>query len=583
MASGRIAKLHKKLANYSLDIAIPVYFFSLLLELAHFFPTLGSINVWDEASYVRAGWQLLTEGIWPALVASPLMSLLYALTALPVKNSPDYFVQSIAIGRIFLFTLIYFCVYFLARELKPYANPWVMLAMVVIIPVATTMFLFPSDILFAGLSGLAFWQMLAYYNHRKRNHLWWASGLMGLGMLARAEGLLLIGVMLIVVLLINLRNKDWYKHIISVLVPFTVLVGGYILVFGLVTGNFETGLSGRTFNNFESGHEVIYSKSTPFIPTISARLESRKYFGTPEENNNSVFRAILRNPNMYLKRLKAAGPSFFRNSIKAYGNKFLLIFIWLSLRGLIKLIHDKHYPLALMGILWFVPLGVGWLNTFFREGYFLMPFFVLFALMSIGLQAILENFDSKDERIGLVAGSIFLIIVSLAVRNTSMLYRGILFIFGLVLIYKLRLRIPQKDQWRGVALWFLLAIILIIRGGYQPPALPRYGETDLEQSVYFLQEHLPLNSKVLAGAPANIWAARMSYSGINSYDIPEFIDSEHFLDWVQVQHIKAIYVDEQFPSAFFPLVKDLDSSGLSPVFSSSDGEIQVYFVDVNLD
>jgi hypothetical protein len=579
MVSARFKRVHQKFTDLSLDIIIPVYLLSLLLELAHFFPTLGSINVWDEASYVHSGYQLLTEGIWPVLAASPLASLLYAFTTLPVVNSPDFFVQSIAIARILLFTLIFFSTYLIARQLKPYANPWVMLALVFIVPVATTMFLFPSDILFAGFSGLAFWQMLAYYNHRKQVHLWWASALMGVGMLARAEGLLLIGVMAFVVLVISLRCKTWYRDVIAVLIPFIILVGGYVLIFGLVTGNFDPGLADRTFNNFESGHEVVYSYTGVFTPTIGARLESRQYFGTPEENNFSVFRAIRRNPEMYLTRLRKTVPGFIDFAVKAYGNKFLLIFIWLALRGMIELIKGKHYPLALMSVFWFVPMGVGWLNTFFREGYFLMPYFVVFSLSSIGITAIIKNFDHRSEKIGLVAGGSLLILVSLLAGNTSMLYRSVLFIGGLVLIYMLRLRMHEFGRWQTHAWWLMLAMVLIIRGGYQPPMLPAYGKTDLERSVYHLQDHLPVGSHVLAGAPANIWAARMTYYGINSYDIPLFEDAESFLEWVQVQDIRAIFVDEHFPEFFVNLVNALDDDGLEERFASSNRAIRVYFVD----
>ncbi len=578
MVRALLNRMYKKATDLSLDILIPVFILSLMLEMAHFFPTLRSINIWDEASYVHAGYQLLTEGIWPVLAASPLVSVLYALAIAPVRNSPNFFVQGIAIARIFLFTLIFFSTTLIGRELKPYTNPWIILALVFIVPVATTMFLFPSDVLFAGISGLAFWQMLAFYNHRKRLHLWWASALMGLGMLARAEGLILIGVMTIIVLVISLPSRNWYKNLISVLLPFFILVCGYVLIYGMATGNFNAGLVDRTFNNFESGHEVVYSQTGIFTPTISARLESRKYFGTPEENNYSVFRAILRNPEMYLIRLRHAVPSFMHFAVKAYGNKFLLIFIWLAIRGLVALIKGKHFPLALMGVLWLSPLAVGWINTFFREGYFLMPYFVIFTLVGIGLTAILDHFDQRSEKIGLVVGAFLLILVSILAANTSMLYRGVLFIFGLGLVYLLRWRISDMDHWKNQALWLLLAVVLIIRGGYLPPTLPRYGDTPLEQSVYFLQEQLPTGSKVLAGAPANLWAARMTYYGINSYDIPGFADADEFLVWVQVQSIKAIYVDEHFPEVFVNLVNAHVGNGLEEVYAVPDRSIRIYLV-----
>ena len=580
MIKSRVKEIYQKATELSLDILIPIYILSLGLELAHFFPTLNRINIWDEASYIHSGYRLLTAGEFPNLANSPLSSLFYGITILPVINSPDYFVLANAIGRIILFSLIFFSTCLIARALKPYANSWIMLAMIVIVPVAAVMFLFPSDVLFAGFSGLAFWQMISFYKSRLPRHLWWASAFMGIGMLARAEGLLLMGVMLVVTVLMILRDqKISWRILPGLLTPFIMLVVSFILFYGLSTGDFDTGLAGRTFYNFESGHEVIYSQTGIFIPTVSARLESQEAFGTPEENNHSVFRAILRNPPVYFERLRRSVPSFVKFTTRAYGHKFILIFGWLSLRGLIALIRDRHCPLAVMSILWFIPLGVGWLNTFFREGYFLMPYFVVFSLSSIGLTRIIQNFDDKKEQIGIVIASSLLVLVSLVAGNTTMLYRGVLFILGLGLIYLLRLRIRDFSRWRNHALWLLLAVVLVMRGGYPSPELPDYGNSGLEQSVYFLQDHFQAGSHILSGAPANIWAARMIYYGINAYDIPDFADENEFLIWIQAQDIHALYIDQHFPAAYKDMALSLVGEGLEEIYTTSNRGILIYQVD----
>ncbi len=562
----------------SLDIVIPVFLLNLVLEMTHFFPTLGEINVWDEATYIQVGYGLLTQGIWPNLASSPLSSVMYALSLWPVAGSQNFFLLGDAIARIFLFTLIFFSTYLVAKALQPYANPWIMLGILFIVPVASTMYLFPSDALFAGLSALAFWQMLSFYTHRKRRHLWWASGFMGLGMLARAEGLILIGVMLLVTLIIILPKKGWLQDVIAVLLPFILLVGGYVLIYGLATGDFGTGLPERTFNNFESGHEGVYSQTGIFSMTVSARLESNEIFGTAEENNFSVFRAIRRNPQVYFQRLRLVFPVFGKFAVKAYGNKFILVFLWLGLRGLVALIQKKHLPLVVMSLGWFLPLGVGFLNTFFREGYFMMPFFVVFALVSVGLTAILENFSKTSEKVGLAIASLLVLAISLLAGNTSMLYRSGLFIFGLGFLYILKSHRAFAKNWLTNALWVLLALGLIIRGGYLSPELPAYGRTDLERSVYFLQDELDPGSRVLAGAPAAIWAARMRYSGINSFDIPEFEDNTAFLEWMRASKIQAVYVDQHFPPTFRSMVAELADEGLHETFATPERDIVIYFI-----
>jgi hypothetical protein len=570
--------LKHKIEGLSLEVVLPVFLLNLVLEMKYFFPSLGQINVWDEATYIHTGYALLTKGIWPNLAGSPLSSLMYALSLWSVSGSRDFFVLGNAIARIFLFVLIFFSAYLIARALRPYANPWIMVGLLFIVPIASTMYLFPSDVLFAGFSGLAFWQMLVFYTDRKRRHLWWASGFMGIGMLARAEGLILAGVMLVVTLVIILPKRTWYRDVLAVTLPFAIIVGGFVLAYGLGTGDFGTGLQERTFNNFESGHEGIYSHTGIFSTTVSARLESGEVFGNAEENNFSVFRAIRRNPQVYFARLRDVFPSFVAFAIKAYGNKFILVFLWLGLRGLIELIQKKHIPLVVMSLGWFLPMGVGFLNTFFREGYFTMPYFVVFTLVTLGLSAILDNFKKKPEKIALVAASLMVLGISLLARNTSMLYRNALFIFGLGFLYLLKNHQPFAKNWRVNALWLLLALGLIIRGGYPSPELPAYGKTDLDRSVYFLQEELPNGSQVLAGAPAYIWAARMRYGGINSFDIPEFANEEEFLRWIRVQDIKAVYVDRFFPATFSNLVNSLVGEGLREVYTTPNREIVIYFV-----
>lgn len=122
----------------------------------------------------------------------------------------------------------------------------------------------------------------------------------------------------------------------------------------------------------------------------------------------------------------------------------------------------------------------------------------------------------------------------------------------------------------------LLAFGLIIRGGYPSPELPRYGELDVERSVIYLQDHFPVSSHVLAGAPANIWAARMIYFGINSFDIPQFEDSEAFLAWMQSQDMDAVYVDQYFPTSYKDFVMSLVDNGLQEVYATPERDILIF-------
>jgi hypothetical protein len=211
----------------------------------------------------------------------------------------------------------------------------------------------------------------------------------------------------------------------------------------------------------------------------------------------------------------------------------------------------------------------------------MMPYFVVFAFSSIGLTAMIRNFDQKSEQIGMGIAGLLVLLFSVLLQNTSMLYRSALFIFGLGMVWLVSLRADLKDTWRTQVLWILLAIGLIMRGGYPSPELPQYGRSDLERSVYFLQDNFPAGSNVLAGAPANIWAARMAYFGINSYDIPDFSGAEEFLEWVQAQNIDAIYIDEHFPQVHANLVNELAGEVFEEVFTTPERDILIFTLRLN--
>jgi hypothetical protein len=71
----------------------------------------------------------------------------------------------------------------------------------------------------------------------------------------------------------------------------------------------------------------------------------------------------------------------------------------------------------------------------------------------------------------------------------------------------------------------------------------------------------------------------MSYAGINASDIPHFEDSEAFIDWLRVQDIRAVFLDEHFPAYYLPLVEDQIDRGLTLGFTSGEiGLFKVYLV-----
>lgn len=580
-AAAVFEKLKTHFANFSLLSVLPVFLLGLVLEMAHFFPGLHEINLWDEASYIHGGY-LILQGNFPAFAANPLISILYALASLPVIQSPWWFLISDAIVRIALFSLVFFSAYCIARQLRAYTNPWVLTGMMLIIPVATTMFLFPSDILFTAISGFAFAQALSYYQTRRPKNLIWASALLGLGGLARADALIILVLLCVMVVILAWSAKRWWQHVLAVCVPFVLVIGGYILVSGLATGNFDPGLSGRTYDNFEAGHETIILDSSEMNASVYAHIKAREAFGTPEENNYSVFNAIQRNPQVYWQRFKAQFESVPKWIVKAYGNKFVVLLLWLSLRGILALLQQKQAKLLALMLFWLSPIAVSFVNTFHREGYFLMGYFIIFSLASIGLTAIIRNFDRKGECLLAIVCGIAALMIGVFSRNTSIIFRVFLFDVGLLLAYLFR-RYAADGQvvghWQERALWLMLAIVLLIRGGYPSPKLPLYGISEREQVLLSLSQSFEEGDLILAGAPGVIWAAKLNYAGLNGMDIPNFADVNHFVTWLRVQNIRGIYLDADFPPKYLPLLNASLGNGVELMYEMPGEQIIIYQVD----
>ena len=106
------------------------------------------------------------------------------------------------------------------------------------------------------------------------------------------------------------------------------------MFYGIQTGDFTIGTIERTYDNFEAGHQSIYSGEGEINPVFEAKQEARRVFGTPEENNYSVFRAIARSPSVYLQRVVSEASKLPRQVLNAYGIRLAVPLVRFAARGL---------------------------------------------------------------------------------------------------------------------------------------------------------------------------------------------------------------------------------------------------------
>ena len=105
--------------------------------------------------------------------------------------------------------------------------------------------------------------------------LWSASIFIGLAALTRNDGMILYAAFLLIVLLVIKNEQLSLKHKLAAsILPFAGLVLGYLLVYALVTGNFQVGTKERTWVAFMQGQYFIYPDDPDCLNTqLACALE----------------------------------------------------------------------------------------------------------------------------------------------------------------------------------------------------------------------------------------------------------------------------------------------------------------------
>ncbi len=569
-------RLSTRLNGWSKSLPLIIYLVNVVVLFTIFLPNLSDINLWDEAVYINSG-RLLVEGQINQFASSPLVSLFYGIFYLFVQKSPFWLLLADAFGRFFIFTLFFSGAYFVARELSRFFNPLIMLGLLTALPLVVEMYNFPSDPLFASLSAFTFWQVMRFYNTHQTKHLWFASLLLGLAAAARNDGLVLLPVLIVVSLILYPPNRRWWLVIPACIVPFAIIVGGYILFAGLATGDFNPGIVERTYSNFEAGHEAISSDPGKTNATIEAYIEARRVFGTPEENDYSVVTAILRNPAVYFSRLKAVIRAFPSILNDAYGIKFTIVLLLLAVRGVIDLVKRKEIKLLLVMGLWVTPLAMGFINTIIRPGYLRFPFFILYALAGIGLFALVSNIKDRREMIAWLSVTILSGILALAAGKTAVYYGAFIFVVGLLTAWYLSWRYRGEVNLQPILLLVFLCAGLVLHGNYPGPKKWQLGVNGDEAASLYMSQSLSKDSLVLAGTPAAVWMARLKYAGLNSADLPTFADDIEFGRWVYM-NFDAIYIDHSISPYYLGMIEKHIGKEFLRVFAAEDGDYQVLLV-----
>lgn len=564
----------KSLASFD-RLALVFLVANLALVAPSLFPNLGDIGPWDEMAYVVGGRLLADKGDWPVFANNPLTSVFYALTYLPYRTSPFWLIHSRTLGKILSFLLLWGSVYLVARQLKEIVPPAIVLGLFLTAPFVLEFLIFPSDPLFAAFAGFALWQLLAFYRSQLLRHLCLGSFFLALSALARNDGLPLFPIFALWGAVLGWRFQRILPATLASVSPFILVVGGYVLVYGLYTGNYSLGTLERTYDNFEAGQEIVLHAREGIHPVSAAKLEAQRYFGTAEENNYSVLRAIRRNPAMYLKRLQLTVRSLPEKILYAYGIRFAPVLFLLFLRGGVELIRRRHFMLLLILLSWPLHLASGFVITLFRTGHLLFPFYVVLMLAALGLYAIAKHLATRERFIWFALLAV-VVGVSIVMNKLAIAYSCGVFLLSLWAGYVATSHCPTRDKVENVLLLALCAG-LILHGPYPSPKLRALGKEPKEQALLALTTNLPEDSFVAAGSLFPT-AAKMQLANLSSTDIPLDLTPEQFLSWMRNQGIQAIYVDQTLYNdnpRVWSLIEPQIGHGLKRLVSIDGGNIQI--------
>lgn len=550
---------------------------TLVIVYPVFLPTLSEINPWDEAAYINSG-HMLVEGAWPSLAQNPASAALYGALYLIVGGSTLWMVYACALGRLALFALLWWGAYSVARRIDGLERPLVVAGLFALAPMALDMLRFPSDALFAGLAALALARGLDALAGGRARDLAVCSAWLGLATLARLDGLIVFPAAALVLLGARLRRPGLLRAALAVALPFAAVVGGAVALRFALTGDPATGVAGRTYENFESGQQLVFAGSGEGNPVIESRLEARRLFGTPEENRSSVLRAIQRNPSAYAERLTALARSLPREALHAYGIRFAVLLGLLALRGAAVLARRRQIAPLLLLAVWPAHLASAVPITLIREGHLQLPFIVVLSLAALGVETMLSDLRRGRGAALWAAALLAVMLYGVVDARIAVFYGALLLLAGAALCWALLRRVEGPAPSSAALLLILLCFGLVARGNYPAPRYPEFGRTAEAQAVTALAGLLPRGSPVASGAPGPVWAARMTYAGLASTDVPAGMSAERLLEWLAGQGVRAIYVDRSLSAdlpALWGLIEPQIGAGLTRAFVAESGNLQI--------
>ena len=568
-----------------LAIVLLMMLMSAVLSFRVFFPHLRDIVIFDESYYIDQG-QSLLRGELPRLAENPLVAGFWAAISLPFRSSPFWMMHAYGLGRFIVFGLLWSGMYAVARTGRRVVPPLLPPGLLLVTPSLIGLLDNSSDGLFAALAAFALSRFIRFLQEGRTLHCIHTSVLLGLAALARNDGLVLV-VVAMVVTAFRCRGRGMFRTLAAMAVPAGLIMMLYAAAHALATGGVDIGLARRSYDAFEQGEGVAYyeryGQRNPYVEGYDA---ARRLYGTPEENGNSIIRAITRDPRAFGARVVAAIAKTPAQATAAYGRGLRgvgALLLLLALRGGIELWRRGGRTILVAVAAWCGNLPV-YALTFFREGYFLLSYSGLFLLAATGTVALFREPQSRSEKRYVLAALIVVITYSLLTQNELLLWPAIV---ALLALLAFRLAVEEATampvQVRTAAGVGVVLLVFAVQVQFSRPArlavpsFPILGSTADEMAARFLaQTHEP-GTPVASYTIAPIAMARMKY--VAPHIEARWVSSpEALLEWMAERNVQVVYVDDNLrlcEPTLWDIIRGLVGTRLQVAFHAEDEDDSV--------
>ena len=378
--------------------------FGILCQL----PVLGEMFPGlDDSGYLFDGVRLVEQGTLMPLGSGPLSGILNGVIYLFFPRDHMLLGYVSIVRRILLLIGIMAAAGIAGKAVGGRWGGWGAMAVVAIARPVTTALMVTADSLYSALAGLGFALLISGWlagrtaGGKMGIARWIGVGLLlGFTALARLDGVILGVALTAVIWWFRGRNKSTARDALIFAGAFILPVAGYVLAYGIVTGQWDPQIGQRSYLAFEQGHNFLYTDRYEVIPSPS----SADLYGTAEENGNSVLRAIARNPKAFLSRLPRTAANAVRMFYDAYSILGGAMLLFLAAGGAFTLWNAGKRAVLGLALLWCLPLA-GYALASYRPGFFGMLFPVLLTLVVAGTVPVVGQFRAllKSEQAPLLA------------------------------------------------------------------------------------------------------------------------------------------------------------------------------------